>query len=53
MWTLAKEFIPSYAEYERLEAGRAIPLLVFTEIDTTPVDRCLTRIRVGMPTALA
>jgi len=32
LWTLAKEFIPSYADYERLAARRTIPLLMFTEV---------------------
>lgn len=31
LWELAKTFIPSYAEYERLAGGRTIPVLVFTE----------------------
>ncbi|PRC51090.1 nitroreductase family deazaflavin-dependent oxidoreductase, partial [Mycobacterium sp. ITM-2017-0098] len=31
LWNLAKDFIPSYADYERLAAGRTIPVLVFSE----------------------
>lgn len=31
LWALAKDFIPSYADYERLAGGRTIPVLVFTE----------------------
>jgi deazaflavin-dependent oxidoreductase (nitroreductase family) len=31
LWTLATNFIPSYADYERLARGRTIPVLVFTE----------------------
>jgi deazaflavin-dependent oxidoreductase (nitroreductase family) len=33
LWNLAKDFIPSYADYERLARGRTIPVLVFTECD--------------------
>ena len=35
LWTLAKAFIPSYADYERLAGNRTIPVLVFTEVDET------------------
>ncbi|WP_048634321.1 nitroreductase/quinone reductase family protein [Mycolicibacterium aurum] len=33
LWNLAKTFIPSYADYERLAGRRTIPVLVFTEVD--------------------
>ncbi len=33
LWNLAKEFIPSYAGYERLAGRRTIPLLMFTETE--------------------
>ena len=33
LWNLAKAFIPSYAEYDRLAGERTIPVLAFTEID--------------------
>ena len=32
LWQLAVDFIPSYAQYERLAARRTIPVLVFTEV---------------------
>lgn len=32
LWELAKNWIPSYADYERLTQGRTIPILAFTEI---------------------
>lgn len=31
LWNLAKAFIPSYADYERLAGRRTIPVLTFTE----------------------
>ncbi|MGB2921527.1 MAG: nitroreductase/quinone reductase family protein [Mycobacterium sp.] len=31
LWNLAKAFIPSYADYERLAGGRTIPVLTFSE----------------------
>lgn len=33
LWNLAKAFIPSYVDYERLAGKRTIPVLAFTEID--------------------
>lgn len=33
LWNVAKAFIPSYAEYERLAGDRTIPVLAFTETD--------------------
>lgn len=33
LWNLAKAFIPSYAEYDRLAGERTMPVLAFTEID--------------------
>jgi deazaflavin-dependent oxidoreductase (nitroreductase family) len=32
LWKLAKAFIPSYADYERLAGERPIPVLAFSEI---------------------
>lgn len=32
LWNLAKAFIPSYADYERIAGDRVIPVLAFTEI---------------------
>ena len=32
LWDLAKAFIPSYADYERLAGARTIPVLTFTEV---------------------
>lgn len=31
LWELAKNWIPSYADYEKLTQGRTIPILAFTE----------------------
>lgn len=32
LWELAKQFIPLYAEYEKLAGERRIPLVAFTEV---------------------
>lgn len=32
LWRIAKEWIPSYADYEKLTQGRTIPILAFTEV---------------------
>jgi hypothetical protein len=32
LWELAKNWIPSYADYEQLTQGRTIPILAFTEV---------------------
>lgn len=32
LWELAKNWIPSYADYEKSTQGRTIPILAFTEI---------------------
>lgn len=34
LWALAKDWIPSYGDYEKLTQGRTIPILAFTEIAT-------------------
>ncbi len=38
LFDLAKQFVPNYADYERMAAGRRIPVVSFTETsgDTTP-----------------
>lgn len=32
LWRIAKEWIPSYADYEQMTGGRTIPILAFSEI---------------------
>jgi deazaflavin-dependent oxidoreductase (nitroreductase family) len=32
LWRIAKEWITSYADYEKLTQGRTIPILAFTEV---------------------
>lgn len=32
LWELAKQFVPNYADYERLAGDRRIPIVAFTEV---------------------
>jgi hypothetical protein len=31
LFELAKQFVPNYADYERMSGGRRIPVVAFTE----------------------
>lgn len=39
LWELVVQFIPSYADYERLAGDRRIPILAFTESTEEPTNR--------------